>query len=101
LRLHRNDLVRLEPESFEIREAPIRFAQIRCELDALTVRFEASILMTRRLQRMSIAQPYFRIARILLEHFGINCHRLIVFTDAAQQRGLQIPIARIARIVLE
>jgi hypothetical protein len=101
LRLHRLDVRRLELECLEVGETPIRFAELRRELDAPAVRLQAVGLPVRGLQRMAVAHPDTGVVRIVREHACIQVQRLIVVADAARQRGLQSAVARIERIRLD
>src|ERR1700733_9731405 len=50
-----------EPKGFQIRETPEGFAELGRQLDALAVSRDAVLLPARGGERMSVAQPDFRM----------------------------------------
>jgi hypothetical protein len=98
LRAHRFDVSRREAEGLEVREAPVDFAQLRRELDALAIRADRFVLPAGGLERVAIAHPDLGVVRILRQHARVQLDGLRVLTDARQDRRLQIAIARVAWI---
>src|SRR5687768_1434126 len=88
-----------EAKGLEIRETPIRLAEIRRALNALEIGVDALGIVAGGLQRMSEAHPDFRLVGVFLEHASIVLDGCAVFADAAENGGLEIAIAGVAGLL--
>ena len=96
LRLRRREAKRLE-----IREAPVSLAEIRRPFDALEIGVDALGVVAGGLERVPQAHPHLGLVRIVREHASVLLDGRRVLADAPEDRGLEIAIAGIARLVGE
>ena len=98
LRLHRLEICRAEANGLQVREAEPRLAELRREFEGAPVCREAVRLAPGALQRMAVAQPDLRVARVLREHAGIQLGRRIDVADPRQDPRLEVAIGGVARL---
>jgi len=101
LQLHGFHVFVRELSSLEICQTPIGLAKARQQFDAFVVGSDAVILATACFERVTVTEPDFWLRRVLGEYSGINLNRVLQFSDACQDRGLQVLVCRIARILLQ
>ena len=97
----RGDLFGREAERLEIGEAPIRLAQTGQLRDAFAVSRDSLVLAPRRLQRVAVAHPAFRLLRMAFQDLLIGCDGAIGFAQPREYGRFQIAIARILRMALQ
>ena len=100
-RAHVRDLGFVEAERLEIREAPVRLAEVRIERDAAAIRIDRAVGVAGRLERVAIAQPDVRLRRLLTEQRRVDRDRRLVVAGAAEHRGLEVPVRRIRRNIAQ
>ena len=74
---------------------------MRRELDAPAVGADAVVLPPGGLQRVAVAHPDLRLARVLREDARVDLDRALVFAEPTRDRGLEVAIAGIARLLAE
>ena len=86
-------------KGLEIRQAPIGLAQGRLLRDRAAVGTHRVGVAARRLQRVAVAHPDFRLLRKLFEHGFVDDDCLRVVAEVGEDGGPQAAVARVARIL--
>ena len=95
---HCGQLVGAEAEGFQIGQAPPDFAERRLEFQAAAIGSNGAVAVPGGFQRMAIAHPHFRIARVVFQQVGIDADGGFVVTDPAQHHRLEIAVSKMPRI---
>ena len=95
---HRVDLCVVEAERLEVCEAPVRLAEMRCQLEAPEIGVDALALAVGGLEHVPVAHPGLGLLRILAQHLGIELDGGREVAEAAQHRCLARAQSRIARL---
>ena len=98
----RSDAVKvggLKLEGLQVRQAPVGLAHRRGEFQSSTVRRHALWLPAGSLQGVSVADPDPGLMRVLGQQARVDSDRLVIFADRAQHCGLEVSMARIARVL--
>src|ERR1700730_18446791 len=98
LRLHLSQLLRAEAEGLEVGEAPPRFPETGVQLECAPVGADPLARPAGGLERMPVAQPQLRLARVLLEHAGVDVDGARIFPDTREDRGLETAVVGVARL---
>src|ERR1700704_4526660 len=84
LRAHGLQLLGAEAEGLQIREAPVRLAEVRCNTQTPAIRADGLLLASCGAQRMAVAEPNLCVAGVPCQHLGVSLDRLLVIADPCQ-----------------
>ncbi len=98
---HRRDVGGVEGHRLEVGEAPPRLAERRGLRQRLAVGGDRLRRPPDGLQRMAVAHPSLRLARMVGEEGGVGVERRLELAEPGERGGAQVAVARVARIERE